>query len=263
MQLGVNIDSISVSNEPYFNDNVWYIGMPMTTAEQADFIGNYLGPEFHRQGLPTKILALDHNYELYNEALAIANDIRARRYVHGIAFHCYGGQPEMMQNVRNANKALPIYQTECTTLVDGNQWKRGFDHSLNDFVLQPGVRVDLVWNILLPPLNKRPKSFADICPECTGIIEVHPEGSIVLTSDYWVKAQVSRYVDSGAFEVDVTIPKDLELRGRAFVNLDGSRVVVLNNQKTTEASIVLRDNMGQIAVTIPARSAITVKWTPR
>jgi glucosylceramidase len=84
----IGIYAITVQNEPLYAPSN-YPGMLMSNQEQADFIGNYLGPALARADLKTKIIAYDHNYDNINYAESVCNDQKANGFVTGAGFHHY------------------------------------------------------------------------------------------------------------------------------------------------------------------------------
>src|SRR6185503_1344621 len=98
---GVPIFAITVQNEPHFEpDN--YPGMRLTPAQRADVLKHNLGPLFERNAIRTQILDWDHNWDEPNSPLAVLADSGARKYVSGIAWHCYAGDVSAQTPVHDA-----------------------------------------------------------------------------------------------------------------------------------------------------------------
>ena len=73
-----------------------------TGGQERDFIRDHLGPSFRRHGLKTKIWCYDHNYNAKPKAdsagldhpRTILRDTAAAKFVDGVGFHHYEGQPD-------------------------------------------------------------------------------------------------------------------------------------------------------------------------
>jgi glucosylceramidase len=80
---GINIDAITIQNEPLNEKNT--PSMLMLDSEQDEFIKTDLGPAFKAAGIKTKILLYDHNLDHPLYPLSILRDPAAARYVNGIS----------------------------------------------------------------------------------------------------------------------------------------------------------------------------------
>lgn len=70
---GVPIDTLSPQNEPMY-ESAGYPTMGMSAVQQQAFVRDYLGPALERAGLATRLLILDHNWDLTEYALTILRD---------------------------------------------------------------------------------------------------------------------------------------------------------------------------------------------
>src|SRR6185436_1665150 len=79
---GIPIYAVTIQNEPHYEPPD-YPGMRLDPAMRARFIGHHLGPLFERNGITTRILDWDHNWDEPGSPLAVLGDSIARRYVSG------------------------------------------------------------------------------------------------------------------------------------------------------------------------------------
>jgi glucosylceramidase len=88
-KLGSPVYAVTIQNEPLYAPN--YPGMLMSQSDQASFIKNYLAPKFSANGLATKIVGFDHNYDAEGVKYAreLLNDKEVNRVIAGIGFHTY------------------------------------------------------------------------------------------------------------------------------------------------------------------------------
>jgi glucosylceramidase len=87
---GVPIYAISLQNEPNY-EPANYPGMRLDAGARARVIGNHLGPRFASAGVGALIWDWDHNWDLPQQPLDVLADTNARKYVQGVAWHCYAG----------------------------------------------------------------------------------------------------------------------------------------------------------------------------
>ena len=135
-----------------------YPSMRMHADEQAEFVGQHLGPALARAGLATKIVIWDHNWNDPRYPIAVLNDPGAKRYVAGTAFHGYSfpPRPEAQSLVRAAHPDRDIYFTECTGLIGSDfafdlRWMMRY---LLIGATRHGARAVLLWNLALDEHGK-------------------------------------------------------------------------------------------------------------
>jgi hypothetical protein len=63
---------------------------------EIDFVKNYLSPTIEKRGLDTKIWILDHNYNLWGRVVDEFKDQGLSKYVDGVAWHGFYGDPDVM-----------------------------------------------------------------------------------------------------------------------------------------------------------------------
>lgn len=83
--------------------------------EQMAFIRDSLGPEMRKNGLSTKILAYDHNYDEagVDYVYTVLDDPEANKYIDGVGFHTYAApNHEAMTDVHN-KYAKDVWITEA------------------------------------------------------------------------------------------------------------------------------------------------------
>jgi len=106
---GLPIDTLSVQNEPLHTSN--YPTMLMTPPQQIRLIRDHVGPHFAAEGITTKILAYDHNWDQPDYPIQVLNDPVARQYIAGSAFHAYAGNVTAQTTVHNAHPDKGVYFT--------------------------------------------------------------------------------------------------------------------------------------------------------
>lgn len=239
---GVPIWGLTVQNEPMASQT-WESCL-FTGEEECDFIGHYLGPTLHKNGLhDKKLIAWDHNRDLiYQRACAVLNNIDAAKYVWGIGYHWYEtwtGSEMLFDNLRKVKDAFPdtqlIFTEGCIEKFDFNRindWELGevYGHSMiNDF--NAGACAWLDWNVLLDETGG-PNHVGNFC--FAPIIADTQRGELHYTNSYYYLGHFSKFVKSNAKRIISSSNRD-SLQTTGFINPDGSTVVIVLN--TTEIEI--------------------------
>ena len=225
---GIPIDAVTMQNEPLYVPGD-YPGMEMTAYEQTEFLAKHLGPAFRDARLKTKILVFDHNWDLIEYPLQVLSDAAAASFASGIATHCYGGVPAVQKELHERFPDKPIWMTECS----GGEWQTGK-------ILQQQVRLIIettrnwaqavvLWNLALNQLHQ---PYLGGCTTCRGIVTVNDStqpSQVTPTVDYTALAHVSKFVVPGAYRVDSTDFGQGSLEDVAFLNPDGSLVLLVMN----------------------------------
>lgn len=258
---GIAIDAITPQNEPlYFT--AAYPCMEMQSTEQADFIKNYMGPAFSEHGIQTKIIIYDHNWDNTDYAISILDDPGAAAYISGSAFHAYAGYVSAMSTVHAAHPDKGLYFTE----ISGGQWATDFGENLMWFMKNIFIgttknwsKVALLWNLALDQ-EGGPKNNG--CSNCRGVITINSGGGAVeKNEEYYALAHFSKFVRPGARRISATAPQTLgNLDIIAFLNPDGSKVMITSNYSTENITFSTRQGVKYFTCTVPAQSVFTILW---
>lgn len=256
---GVPIYALTVQNEPGFTPKD-YPGMTLGAGARAKLIGGYLGPLLAARVPATKILDWDHNWDRPGEPLGALADPVARRYVAGVAWHCYAGNVRVQESVHDAHPDKEAYLTECS----GGDWKPMRDDALLTITRRLVIgsargwsKGVLLWNIAL---DEKHGPHAGGCINCRGLVTIDSTtGNYTRTVDYVALAHASRFVRPGAQRV--------ESRGGDVVDNvvfrnadDGSLVMIVANSSRSAQRFVARDAERAFAYEMPARSVATFVW---
>ncbi|MDP1973983.1 MAG: glycoside hydrolase family 30 beta sandwich domain-containing protein, partial [Sediminibacterium sp.] len=227
---GISIDAITIQNEPQHGGN--NPSMLMSANQQADFIKNHLGPLFEKNGIKTKIVIWDHNCDNPNYPISILNDLAAKKYIDGSAFHLYNGDISALSTVYNAHPDKSLYFTEQWTGKNGT-----FDGDLKWHIknviigsMRNHSKNALEWNLANDP-SFGPRTPGG-CTECKGALTI--AGSTVSKNvAFYIIAHASKFIPSGSIRIGSGIVGNLF--SAAFLTPDGKKVViVLNNGNQVE-----------------------------
>jgi len=256
---GVPVAMVTIQNEPDFEPDS-YPGMRVSSPDRARIIGGFVGPLFRARGLKAQILDYDHNWDKPQLPLAVLSDPTARKYISGVAWHCYEGDVPAQSQVHDAFPDMDTWETECS----GGEWSPKFAEVLGwmtDKLIINGAnnwsRGALVWNLALDPAHGPHKGG---CADCRGVITIDPAtGTITRNVEYYVLGHASRFVLPGAYRVAAKHGEGVE--AAAFLNPDGSRIAIVY-RKSGEGALKLAIDGRRFAVTMPAGSVATLRWRP-
>ncbi len=258
---GVPIFAVTMQNEPAFEpDN--YPGMRLDPPVRAEVIGKHVGPLFERSGIKTRILDWDHNWDLPSSPLAVLADSAARKYVGGVAWHCYAGDVGAQNQVHTAYPAIDVYFTECS----GGDWAGVFADNLKFDVgtLIIGSTRDwakgvALWNLALDE-NDGPHLGG--CGNCRGVITINSATGLVTRNvEYYALAHASEFVRPGAHRIASSTDVG-GLQTVAFKNADDeTKVLIVLNTSPGEVSFAVRSSGKVILYALPGGAVATLRWS--
>ena len=272
---GFPIFAITMQNEPLNHGNSMSLYMPWE--DQLAFI-KHLGPAFEREGIDTKILLFDHNYNYDNKAgqerypLHIFADPEASKYADGSAWHSYGGNVSELDYINKMAPDKSIYFTEAsigTWIADGT-WNgvlkscilNDFEHNFLGVLSRNGSGV-IMWNLMLDQDRKpyRPGG----CATCFGAVQInngtYSYESLEYSSHYYDIAHCSKVVKAGAKRIKSSGYTANGLKYEAFLNADGSYAVLALNRSGQDISVAFQGPAKGFRFTIPATSIVSLRWS--
>jgi glucosylceramidase len=279
---GVEVKYLSVQNEPQNRTPSGYPGTDMPSWQEERVIED-LGPMVRAAHLATKILAYDHNWQEHPNDIASTPpdetaDInaypqnvlssRAARWVSGVAFHCYYGDPSAMTTFHNQFSSQEILETECSgsqssdptnTFSDTLKWHA---RNLEIGSTRNWSQTVVNWSIALDPTGG---PHLGGCATCTGILTIGPGGTVTPNAEYFALGHLSRFVKPGAVRIASssfgTTGWNGQIMDVAFVNPDGSTVLVAHNENDNPQSFSVSENGQSFDYTLPGDSLATFVWS--
>jgi glucosylceramidase len=167
-----------------------------------------------------------------------------------------------MSIVHNAHPDRGLYFTE----ISGGEWATNFSDNLqwnmtNIFIgtTKNWSKNVLLWNLALDQ-DHGPKNNG--CQDCRGVVTINSNtGSITRNVEYYSIGHFSKFVKPGAFRISSTsFESSTKLDHVAFLNPDGSKVVVVSNDNATVRSFVIKTGTSQVAYSLPGNSVSTIVW---
>jgi glucosylceramidase len=278
---GVTVNTITVQNEPQNRNPTGYPGTDMPSWQEEKVIDD-LGPMLRASGLPAQILAYDHNWSEHPNDIASTPpdetaDINrypqnvlssaAARWVSGVAYHCYNGDPSAMTALHNQFPSKAIYFTECSgsqsadpasTFSDTLKW-----HARNLIIgaTRNWAETVINWNLALDPSGG---PHVGGCGTCTGIVTVGPGDTVTDDAEYYTLGHLARFVRPGAVRIASTSFGTTGWNGQimdvAFRDPDGTTVLVAHNENDNPQTFAVREGGQAFTYTLPGGALATFTW---
>jgi O-glycosyl hydrolase len=273
--ININIDYISLQNEPLFVPNS-YPGMcmpailpssdcgqqtpqpPLTDQQTALF--SHVLPALTAAGLTTKVLVYDHNWDRGDYAQNVLANQANLSQIAGVAWHGYGGTPGVMTPIHNMFPTIGQYETEHSGFVPSvnpDQASIDFPEIIQN--MRNWARAFVKWSLALDE-NNGPHTGG--CGTCSPIVTVNStSGNITYGTEFYTLGHFSKYVLSGANRVYSSNAQGIVTA--AFVNPapDNSRVLVAYNTSAATQTFEVLWGAQSFTYTLPALAAATFTWS--
>lgn len=226
----LNIWGVSVQNEPAAVQT--WDSCIYSPEDERDFVKNHLGPVLHNEGLADiNILVWDHNRDiLLDRTIPIFSDPEAAKYIWGTGIHWYVS--EAFENVGKLHELFPdkhvLFTEGCQeggvhlgSWMTGERYARNILGDLNNF-----VEGYLDWNLVLDEMGG-PNHVGNYCD--APIIADTRTDELHYNSSYYYIGHFSKFIKPGAHRVAFEL-NNVKLLAGAFVNVDGSIVLVVSNE---------------------------------
>jgi glucosylceramidase len=236
--------------------------MRVNSPDRAKIIGGFVGPTLRMRGLKTQILDYDHNWDNPEMPLTVLGDPIARRYVAGVAWHCYEGDVQAQTPVHDAYPDKDAWETECS----GGEWSPKYAEVLgwmtDKLIIGAAnnwARGSLLWNLALDPAHGPHHGG---CADCRGVVTIDPAtGAITRSVEYYVLGHASRFVLPGAYRVSAE-KRDAGVEAAAFLNSDGSRVAILH-RNSGDGPLTISLDGERYELPLAPGSVTTLRWGGR
>jgi O-glycosyl hydrolase len=250
---GVPIYAITPQNEPTYPSA--YPGMEFSEQNEASFVANNLSPALAQANLSPAILGTDFNTNvLTSYAEPLMQDAGASKYLAGTAWHCYAGGLSAIGTMQAAFPTKDNYETECSDGIDPQNAIETFIQSTRNW-----ARTATMWNIA-EDQNNGPV-IPGGCGACTPLVTIDQNtGNVTYDAGYYSVGHFSKFVMPGAKRVASTTTANLD--DVAFVNPNGSLVLIVDNTSSSTQSFSTSWAGQQFSDSLPSHGIATYEWTP-
>lgn len=249
---GINIDAITIQNEPLYGGN--NPSMLMYAADQAAFVKTYLGPVFTANNISTKIIIYDHNADRTDYPITVLNDQEARKFIDGSAFHLYGGAITDLLKVHQAHPDKNLYFTEQWIGAPGDFPSDLSWHIKNLFIggTLNWCKSIVEWNLASDP-NLEPHTSGG-CTQCLGAITLNGN-TITRNPAYYIIAHASKFIRPGSVRIGSNYLTNLP--NVAFKTADGKKVLLVLNDTSSLQTFKIVSGSTSLATYLKAGSVGT------
>lgn len=171
----------------------------------------------------------------------------ASSYVPAVAWHCYATDLnwDVLTEFHETNPDTLQYMTECWTSPTLN-WSQAADFTMGP--LQNWASGALAWT-LGSDTAYGPHLTTGGCTTCRGLVVVDTTtGTYELAIDYYMMAQFSKFMPSGATVLDgsgsYTYSDGTGIQSVASLNPDGTRTVVMTNKFANDVYVTVTMQSG-------------------
>jgi O-glycosyl hydrolase len=265
---GVPIGAITPQNEPRSpgGSGTSYPGLTLPETAEAQFIAQDLQPPLSAAGLHPGIYGNDLSWNKLSYAGALASGLSAGDLA-GISWHCYFGSPTAMSQFHQTAPGLGQIVDECSPEIRAFGAPEFLISSLRNW-----ASIVSVWNVALDPQGG-PKQAANGCPSCTGAVTINEQTHTVsFGAEYYQLGQVGAFVQPGASRIESQNFVDYGVSSSnvetvtaglddvAFLNPNGSRVLVAYNNSTAPIAFAVESDGRYFTYTIPSHAMSTFVW---
>ncbi|HEY6276232.1 MAG TPA: glycoside hydrolase family 30 beta sandwich domain-containing protein [Streptosporangiaceae bacterium] len=262
--LGIPVWAVTAQNEP-----LSAVFLQLSQSHEEAFIGSHLGPALASAGFgDVRVLALDDQWTGASYGTGVLTG--AGRYVSGIAYHGYAGDPSVMSGSRSAHPSATLHLTEFRNLVKESLATQ-MAGTAGGYVAQgvaAGASSVMLWNLALDQ-NGEPNQGK---PGRLGVVTVDSStGAITRRTGYYALAQMSMSAQPGALRCAATTfgaayvayqTYPDAVTTAALVNPDGSVVLYAYNGHPSPATFQVVDARTSrgTTVTMAAGELSTFSW---
>ncbi len=254
---GIPINYISLQNEPLYTPGD-YPGMYMDAATQLTVLRDYVLPALASNHITTKVLIYDHNWDQpgYPETVLSDSTVLNSSQVAGIAWHGYGGTPGAMLTLASLYPTMGNYETEHSGGTwAGDQVKADFEEIIH--VMRSWGRSYVKWSLALDE-NHGPNTGG--CNTCNPLVTINStNGALSYDIDFYTLGHFSKFVLPGAYRVYSANGNGII--DAAFLNPDGSKVLVAYNDSQVSQTFQVQWGSKQFTYTLAALSGATFTWS--
>lgn len=256
---GVRVNSVTPQNEVDTDQDGRMPACIWPQEYEIEFVRDHLGPVMSKSANPADIWILDHNYNLWGRAICELEDEGTRKYVKGVAWHGYVGNPNAMTRVKKAFPKVDMFWTEggpdFETPGYETEWAKWGQNITG--ILRNWSRCVIAWNLGLDESGN-----PNIGPfKCAGMVTVHSATrEIVYGGQFFAMQHFAQHIRRGARIVQSTG----EMEGVHHVvarNPDRTYAAVLTNTSAKGQKMNVVAGASSVSVELAPDSVTTLSWS--
>ncbi len=258
-QQGIPILSLTPQNEPLCTDGrLTPQALYLDWKPMRDMV-KVIRQAFDQNDIDTELWIFDHNFIFAESWVApFLKDTATRGTFDGVAWHDYEGAISSLCTLSSKYPEIPMYHTERALYTPD-----GLARLLQ--IIRCGARSHNHW-VTISDEYGAPHQFKGGNKDTDPLLDEIYLSALynhrdhaddwVKTKGYYTFAQLSKFVKRGAVQIESQDTGET-LANAAFVNPDGSLVLVVSNAGKSEKAFVVSVAGNQAPFRIPAKSAAT------
>ena len=242
---GIDVGMVMPQNE--FNSAQNFPSCTWTPVGLTRFLRS-LAPEMLKRGVDIFFGTLERGDPQLLDAILTDKDIA--RAIKGVGVQWAG--KNALPKIHDKHPDLLIYQSEQECGDGANTWAyTGYCWQLMKHYFRNGASAYMYWNISLEMNTPSTWGWAQ-----NSLVSVDPVAKTYrFNHDYYLMKHLTHYVDLGAKSLETAGTCDNAL---AFVNPDGSVVVLLRNESSLAQKVQVRVRNREVTVELPPDSIATL-----
>ncbi|MGZ4173620.1 MAG: glycoside hydrolase family 30 protein [Solirubrobacteraceae bacterium] len=264
---GIPISALTLQNEP--SQATTYPGLELPESREESWLVRNLRPALRAAWLHPGIYGSDLGWGPFGSAYAKAlGSGHVARALTGIASHCYFGSPEEITAFHGQDPRLDQIVDECSPGLSPLPTSEMVISATREWATTVAV-----WNLALDPSGGPVQVPNTGCRACSALVTVGaPAGGVTFGLNFFQLGQASAFVAPGAIRVAAghfvsyryvrsgVSPVSSGLDDVAFLNPDGSRVLVAYNNSSAAAAFAVQWHNRMFTYSLPARATVTFIW---
>jgi glucosylceramidase len=260
---GVPIAAVTPQNEP--QAGALYAGLNLSEPQEEVLVSRFLAPALHAARQGTAIYGLDRGANLaYAESLVQGG---AGPDLAGIAWHCYGGM-QVMSALHAVDPRVKQVVSECAPGIIPYPPTEVMISALRNWASAVAL-----WNVALDPAGGPVELPNSACTGCTPLVTISERTHRATRDlDYYQVGQFSKFIQPGAVRIAATrLVSDFRtaaggygvtpgLDDVAFLNPDGTRVLVVYDNASTRMKFTVRWRGKMFAYALAPGTTATFTW---
>jgi glucosylceramidase len=246
---GIKVEALSFQNEPYAAPS--YPGCLWSANQMRDFIKDYLGPRFEADQVSAEIWTPTMNNGEFNNFKIMLGDADAAKYIKAACFQWEGRNA--VGTVHAAYPSLRLFQTENECGDGTNTWAYAENPTFYymKFYFDNGANGYFQWNMILDNSGRSSWNWAQ-----NAMISIDTaQKRAIYNPQYYLVKHFSYYVRPGAKKIKSSGNYTNQV---AFMNPDGSVVMVLINTSTSQVSLGINCGSSMVNTQLPGKSLNTI-----
>lgn len=226
---GIDISMLQFQNEPY-TKNQWP-NCNWTPQAMANFIGNYLGPEFAKKHPNVELWFGTFNSNKMRDLSYVIRDKKASKYIKGVGLQWEG--KEIIKDIRKTYPSIRIMQTESECGNGSNDWEASeYTWSLINHYLKNGANAYIYWNMILDETGLSTWGWKQ-----NSLVSINKHtNQVVYNPEFYLMKHLSHFIQPGAFQLRTSGNED----HLAFINPDNKIIVVVINKENIAKAMRIR-----------------------